>query len=135
MHEKLPLVFATLKLYWISLSLDSRGNFLVLFVVNFKKSKGKSKNNSEFASLIKLFYSLRSIQEQISAWNLRFLRLKRTKKCFSEGLGANFDSSLVDTRSMHLSKVKIPLYFALICVFWAVFCFSLWDLCFLGKGS
>ncbi|ARF94637.1 hypothetical protein B9X49_04570 [Acinetobacter baumannii] len=77
----------------------------------------KSKRNLEFASLIKLFYSLRSIQEQISARNLRFLRLKRTKKCFSEGLGANFDSSLVDTRSMHLSKVKIPLYFALICVF------------------
>ncbi|OKO23011.1 hypothetical protein AM414_003845 [Acinetobacter baumannii] len=40
---------------------------------------------------------------------------------FSEGLGANFDSSLVDTRSMHLSKVKIPLYFALICVF-ELFC-------------
>ena len=105
------------------------------FVVNTYVTLRKSKSNSEFASLIKLFYSLRSIQEQISAWNLRFLRLKRTKKCFSEGLGANFDSSLVDTRSMHLSKVKIPLYFALICVFWAVFGFSLWDLCFLGKGS
>ncbi len=88
------------------------GNFLVNTGVTLKKSK----RNLEFASLIKLFYSLRSIQEQISARNLRFLRLKRTKKCFSEGLGANFDSSLVDTRSMHLSKVKIPLYFALICV-------------------
>lgn len=89
------------------------GNFLVNTGVTLKKSK----RNLEFASLIKLFYSLRSIQEQISVRNLRFLRLKRTKKCFSEGLGANFDSSLVDTRSMHLSKVKIPLYFALICVF------------------
>jgi len=60
-NEKLPLVFATLKLYWISLSLDSWGNFLDHPVVTLRKSKGKSKRNSEFASLIKLFYSLRSI--------------------------------------------------------------------------
>ena len=55
---------------WFSLrsnSIESRfrsirwGNFFALFVVNLRKSKGKSKNNSEFASLIKLFYSLRSI--------------------------------------------------------------------------
>ena len=39
------------------------GNFLVNTCVTLRKSK----SNSEFASLIKLFYSLRSIQEQISA--------------------------------------------------------------------
>ena len=107
------------------------GNFLVNTCVTFRKSK----SNSEFASLIKLFYSLRSIQEQISAWNLRFLRLKRTKKCFSEGLGANFDSSLVDTRSMHLSKVKNTSLFRSHLRFLSCFLFFTIDLCFLGKGS
>lgn len=38
-----------------------RGNFLINTYVTLRKS------NSEFATLIKLFYSLRSIQEQISA--------------------------------------------------------------------
>ena len=39
MHEKLPLVFATLKLYWISLPLDSGSNFLVNVSVTFKKKQ------------------------------------------------------------------------------------------------
>ena len=37
-----------------------RGNFLVNTLVNLRKSKNKIKSNSEFASLIKLLYSLRS---------------------------------------------------------------------------
>ena len=37
------------------------GVLLALPAVTLRKSKGKSKSNSEFASLIKLFYSLRSI--------------------------------------------------------------------------
>ena len=82
---------------WFSLrsnSIESRlrsirwGNFLALSVVTLRKSKGKS--NQEFASLIKLLYSLRSIQTQFSAFDLRVFRLHSLKSCFSEGRGANF---------------------------------------------
>ena len=38
-NEKLPYVFATLKLYWISLSLDSTGQFFGLCLRVFKKSQ------------------------------------------------------------------------------------------------
>ena len=82
---------------WFSLrsnSIESRfrsirwGNFLALSVVTLRKSKGKS--NQEFASLIKLLYSLRSIQTQFSAFDLRVFRLHSLKSCFSEGRVANF---------------------------------------------
>jgi len=55
---------------WFSLrsnSIESRfrsirwGNFLVNIPVNLRKSRSKIKSNSEFASLIKPFYSLRSV--------------------------------------------------------------------------
>ena len=38
-HEKLPLVFASLKLYWISLSLDSSGQFFSSCFRQFKKKQ------------------------------------------------------------------------------------------------
>ena len=38
-NEKLPYVFATLKLYWISLSLDSSGQFLGQCSREFKKKQ------------------------------------------------------------------------------------------------
>ncbi len=94
-----------------------RGNFQVNIPVNLRKSKSKIKNNSEFASLIKLFYSLRSIQAQFSACDLRLFRLHSLKSCFSESRGANFGTSLVDTRSIHPDQNKNSLYLALICVF------------------
>ncbi len=75
-----------------------RGNFLLNVYVNLRKSK----SNSEFASLIKLFYSLRSIQIQFSTYDLRLFRLHSLKSCFSESLGANFWGSLVDTRSVSI---------------------------------
>ena len=53
---------------------------------------------------------------------------------FSESLGANFDSSLVDTRSMQLSKVKTSLYFTLFCVF-ELFSVFRYRSMFLDKGS
>ena len=37
--EKLPLVFATLKLYWISLSLDSSGQFFGQYSREFKEKQ------------------------------------------------------------------------------------------------
>ena len=77
-----------------------RGNFLVYVFVNLRKSKSKIKSNSEFASLIELFYSLRSVQAQFSACDLRLFRLHSLKSGFSGSLGANFSGSLVDTRSI-----------------------------------
>ena len=92
------------------------GNFLVNTIQNLIKSK----NNSEFASLIELFYSLRSIQTQISVSDLRLFRLHSLKSCFSRSLSANFDSSLVDTRSVILGKVNevhvMWFYLTLICI-------------------
>ena len=38
-HEKLPLVFATLKLYWISLSLDSLGQFFGQYSREFEEKQ------------------------------------------------------------------------------------------------
>ena len=55
-----------------------RGNFLVDVLVTLRKSK----SNSEFASLIKLFYSLRSIQIQFSACDFHSFRLHSLKKRF-----------------------------------------------------
>ena len=38
-NEKLPLVFATLKLYWISLSLDSLGQFFGQYSREFEEKQ------------------------------------------------------------------------------------------------
>ena len=92
----MPLVFATLKLCWISLSLDSSGNFLVNISVTF----GKSKSNSEFASLIILFLlASLDLDSIFYMWSKFFAGSKTVKNGFSRSLDANFDSSLVDTRS------------------------------------
>ena len=88
-----------------------RGNFLVNIFVTLEKSKSKIKSNSEFASLIKLFFSLRSIQAQFSACDLRLFRLHSLKSCFSRSLGANFGASLVDTRSINaFQRLKMAFF-------------------------
>ena len=62
------------------------GQFFGKYSREFKKKQ----KHSEFASLIKLFYSLRSILAPFSACDLRLFRLHSLKNCFSESLGANF---------------------------------------------
>ena len=52
-----------------------RGNFLVHIFVNLRKSKNKIKSNSEFAPLIKLFCSLRSVKTLFCTCNLSFSRI------------------------------------------------------------
>ena len=83
-----------------------RGNFLVYVFVNLRKSKSKIKSNSEFASLIELFCSLRSVQAQISACDLRLFRLHSLKNGFSGSLGANFGNVV---RRHSLCKIRLNL--------------------------
>ena len=96
---------------WFSLrsnSIESRFRsirgaiFLALPVVTLIKSK----SNSEFASLIKLFYSLRSIQAQFSTFDLRLFRLHSLNSCFSEGRNANFGNVV---RRHSLCKIRLNL--------------------------
>ena len=82
-HEKLPLVFASLKLYWISLSLDSSGQFFGSSRCDFNKKQ----KHDEFASLIKLFARSGCIRLHK---NVDFLEFKALKSGFAGSLGATF---------------------------------------------
>ena len=100
-----------------------RGNFQVNVSVNLRKSRSKIKSNSEFASLIKPFYSLRSVQAQFFTCDLRLFRLHSLKSCFSESLGANFADvarrhSLCSSWFLH-RKVKASVFFNSRC--WFIF--------------
>ena len=124
--KKLPLVFATLKLYWISLSLDLRGNFSVLSVVILNKSKGKSKSNSEFAALIELHARFARSSSRFLHLIYPFLGSTTEKSGFSEGLNANFGD--VARRHSLGYGVLVVCWGCVIC-----FCLRLEGLfCFLG---